>query len=133
MTPFQSLKPHPHTTAYEDEEHLEKLFDPNYQLEREEALITERRQSEDSLRAKIAALNGRESVRGEIVRGEGGDTGEDVREGEEERTEEEGEESSVLESTNYCTCTHKCTLYTCTCTLYMYMYIPYIALTFRGT
>ena len=95
MTPFQSVKPHPHKTSFEDEDRLEKLFDRTHQLEREEELTGEREMA-DSLRSKVAASLSAAELSG------GG-----------ENTSSEGlslslslSARSVVIITNACTCTH---------------------------
>ena len=59
VTPFQSIKPHPHKATCEDEDRLEMLFDRPYQMEWEEQHANEL-VSGDSLQSKMAALNERE-------------------------------------------------------------------------
>ena len=115
MAPFQSSKPHP--IVAEDEEQLEKLFDRNYQLEKEESR-TSLPEPVDTLASKMEALKEEEEgkEKGEGGEGEGG--GEEGRangrwrkggrdcwggEGEGEREEEgggSGEGGREIKSTN---------------------------------
>ena len=93
VTPFQSLKPHPFSTA-DDEDRLDKLFDRTHQIEREERMIVER-VVEDSLKSKMAAVlsesGGNGGNGGGVERREGSREGE----GEEEEAEREDFEGDV--------------------------------------
>ena len=89
MTPFQSLIPHPFSTA-DDEDRLDKLFDRTHQIEREERMIVER-VAEDSLKSKMAAvLSGSDGNGGGVQGGE-----EREGEGEEDEGEREDFEGDV--------------------------------------